>query len=186
MSDGPWKSLPMRPHWKKVAKQAEREAFSREELSGTLQAALWKEAAELPLRAVWCLVAPNPQGVLFRPDMDAEIEALRCDHPGSKVVQTFLTCVLDEEANGSSGREMLESAVGDTLAECARDAARTIREHYHRDNGSSEVPVPRRLESALRLCDLRALASQTLAASDSSASSPSPAKRSGVDEGPLL
>ena len=38
MSDGPWKSLPMRPHWKQVAKRAETGAFSADELCGTMAA----------------------------------------------------------------------------------------------------------------------------------------------------
>ena len=118
MSDGPWKSLPMRPHWKQVAKQAENGAFSPEELSGALEAALLKEAEELPLEAVCRAVVPSDQGVLFRPDLDGEFEALRRERPGSKAVQRFLTCLRDQEASGSSGREMVESAAADTLDEC--------------------------------------------------------------------
>ena len=186
MSDGPWKSLPMRRHWKQVAKQTENGAFSPEERAEILDAALWKEAEELPLAAVFRAVVPNEQGVLFRPDRTGDLEALRRDHPGSKVVQTLLTCVLDEGAGGSSGHEVLESALADTLDECARDNSRAIEEHFYRKRPSSEVPIHRRLESAQRRCDFQALASKMLASSSSSASSPSPAKRSGLDDGPLL
>ena len=185
MSDGPWKSLPMRPHWRRVAKQAENGAFSTEELSGALDAALLKEAEELPLEAICRAVMPSDQGVLFRPDQDGEFEALRRDHSGSKVVQTLLTCLRDQETNGSSGREMVESAVADTLDECARDNSRAIQEHYYRNSRSPKVPVDRRIASAHRLCDFQDLASRIVAPSGSPSSS-SPAKRSGLDDGPPL
>ena len=103
MSDGPWKSLPLRRHWKQVAKQAENGAFSPEELSGALEAALLKEAKALPLEGAFRAVVPNDQGLLFKPDLYGELEALRRDHPGSKVVQTFLSCLQDQAASGSSG-----------------------------------------------------------------------------------
>ena len=186
MSDGPWRSLPMRPHWKQVAKQAENGAFSPEELSGALEVALLKDAEELPLEEVCRAVVPSDQGVLFRPDLDGEFEALRRDHPGSKLVQTLLTCLRDQEASGSSGRELLESAVADTLDECARDHSRAIQEHYHRKCRSPTVPADRRLAAAHRLCDFQGLASRMVAPSGFSASSPGPAKLSGLDDGPLL
>ncbi len=188
MSDGPWKSLPMRPHWKQVAKQAENEAFSIEELSGTLEVALSKEAEELPLDAVCRAVLPSDQGVLFRPDLDGEFEALLRDHPGLKGVQTLVTYLRNQEAHGSSGREMVESAVADTLEECALDHSRAIQEHYHRKRPSSTVPVNvnRRLDDARSRCDFPGLASRLVAPSGSSASSPGPAKRSGLDDGPLM
>ena len=184
MSDGPWKSLRMRPHWKRVAKQAENGAFSPEEVSGALEAALLKEA--VPLKEVCRAVVPSDQGVLFRPDLGGEFGALWRDHTGSKVVQALLTCLRDQEANGSSGREMVESAVADALDECARDHSRAMVEHYYRKSRSPTVPVQRRLASALRLCDFQGLASRMVAPSGSSASSPGPAKLSGLDDGPLL
>ena len=186
MSDGPWKSLPMRPHWKQVAKQAENGAFSPEELSGAVEVALLKHAEELPLEQVWRALVPSDQGVLFRSDLDEEFEALRRDHPGSKLVQTLFTCLRDQGASGSSGREMVESAVADTLDECACDHARAIQEHYYRKCRSPTVPVDRRLAAAHRLCDFQGLASRMVAPSGSSAPPPGPAKRSGIDEGPLL
>ena len=59
MSDGPWKSLPMRQHWKRVAKQAENGAFSLEDLREVLEAALWKEAEGLPLERSAGLQCPT-------------------------------------------------------------------------------------------------------------------------------
>ena len=123
-----------------VAKQAENGAFSPEEVSGALEAALLKEA--VPLKEVCRAVVPSDQGVLFRPDLGGEFGALWRDHTGSKVVQALLTCLRDQEANGSSGREMVESAVADALDECARDHSRAMVEHYYRKSRSPTVPRP--------------------------------------------
>ena len=82
---------------------------------------------------------------------------------------------------------MVESAVADTLDECARENSRAIQEHYYRNNRSPKVPVDQRIASAHRLCDFQNLASRIVAPSNSpAASSSSPAKRSGLDDGPPL
>ena len=186
MSDGPWRSLPMQRHWKQVAKQAENIAFSPEELSESLKAALQKEIRDLPFEAVVRKVVPNGQGVLFSPDVTGEIEALQRDFPDSKAAQTFLAYVLDGVASGPPNPEWLESALADTLDECAFDNSRSIEEHFLRDSRSPETPIHLRLESARHQFDFLALASQMLAPSSYSGQSLGPAKRSGLDDGPLL
>ena len=92
MSDGPWKSLPMRPHWKQVAKQAATGAFSADELSRAMEAALRKEGKELRIEAVRRAVGSDDQRVLFIPDLSGQLETLRADQPGSKFAETFFTC----------------------------------------------------------------------------------------------
>jgi len=185
MSDGPWKSLPLRPHWKRVARQAENGAFSLEDLSRALATAVRKEAEKLPLGAVRRAVLSSDQGVLFEADLLREFEGLRREHPGSKIVQTFFACLRDHAADGPVRREMVESAVADTLYECIGDHSRAIVEHYYRKRPSSTVPVDRRLSDACRLSDFQALASQIAAPCDASSSSP-PEKQSGLDDGPPL
>ncbi len=186
MSDGPWKSLPMRRHWKQVAKQAETGAFSADELSGAMEAALRKEGNELPFEAVRRAVGADDQGVLFIPDMSRQLETLRADHPGSKLVETFLICLLDAEARGLSGSEMIKGAAANAFDEYTRDQSRAIEEHYYRSIRAPKVPVNSRLASARRLCDFDSLAARMVEPSGSSPSPPSPVKRSGLDEGPLL
>ena len=186
MSDGPWKSLPMRPHWKQVARRAETGAFSQDELSDAFQAALLKDAEDLPVEAVCRAVIPEDQGVLFRPDLNRLFEDLRRDHPGSKPVDTLVASLRDPESVESSATEMVISAVADTLHEVARDHSRAVAEHYYRKNGSSTVPVDRRLTAALGMCDFRNLASRVIAGPDSSGASSGPSKRAGLDDGPLL
>lgn len=186
MSDGPWKSLPMRPHWKQVARRAESGASSQDELFDAFQAALLKDAEELPVEAVRRAVGPEDQGALFPPDLSTLLDALGRDHPGSKPVDTLVTSIRDPDSVKSSPTEMVVSAVADTLVEIARDHTRAVAEHYHRKSRSSKVPIDRRLTTVLGMCDFRELASRVVAQSGTSGSSPGPAKRSGLDDGPLL
>ena len=186
MSDGPWKSLPMRRHWKQVAKQAETGAFSADELSGAMEVALRKEGKELPIEAVRRAVGSDDQRVLFIPDLSGQLETLWADQPGSKLVETFFTCLLDAEARGLSGREMMKRAAANTFDEYTRDQSRAIEEHYYRSSRVPKVPVNSRLATARRLCDFDSLAARMVEPSGSSPSPPSPVKRSGLDEGPLL
>ena len=87
MSDGPWKSLPLPPHWKRVAEQAENGSFSPDEVSRAMDAALSKDARELPLERVRRALS---SGVLFGLGPDEKFESIRQDYPGSKLLQALL------------------------------------------------------------------------------------------------
>lgn len=186
MSDGPWKSLPLRRHWKQCVKRLEHRAYSPEEVAEALDAALLKEACELPLKAIVSNLAPNGQGTLFAPDLTRVMEALRQEHPGSKHVQTFLTYLSQQDASAASGRDMVESAVAAALHECFHNHSRSIREHYIRKTGSRCERVEARLTEARRAVDVQGLASRVVADSESSARGSRLVKRDGLDEGPQL
>lgn len=182
MSDGPWKSLPLRPHWKEVAKRAENSVFTLEERREAMETALKKEADELPLKPVFRTVGGH--GGLF--GLAKTVDALRQDHPGSKSVQTFLTYLTNQEADSSSGREIVVSAVADMLDECLLDNGRSTEEHYLRRDPILWERVEPRLEAVRELIDTRALARRLVSDSGSSRSAHHPPKRSGLDEGPQL
>ena len=182
MSDGPWKSLPLRPQWKEVAKRAENGVFTLEERREAGEAALTKEADELPLKAVFRTV--DGHGGLF--GLAETVETLLQDHPGSKSVHTFLTCLSDLEADPSSGRDIMESAVADMLDECLLDNWRSIEEHYLRRDPILWERVEPRFNAVRESIDTRGLACRIVADSGSSGQAHRPPKRSGLDEGPQL
>ena len=186
MSDGPWKSLPLGKHWKQFAKRFENRAFSPEEVTEALEAALLKEARELPLKAIVRLLAPNGQGTLFAPDLAMAIEALRQEHPGSKNVQTFLTYLSQQDASALPGRDLVDSALADTLRECLHDNSRSTQEHYLRKTRFPWGRVSGRFTEACRTVDVRGLASRIVDDSGSPTPVGSPVKRDGLDEGPQL
>ena len=186
MSDGPWKSLPLRKHWKQFAKRLESTAFSPEEVAEALDYALLREARELPLKAIERILVPNGQGTLFASDLDRAIPLLRQEDPGSKTVQTFLDYLSQQDASASSGRDMVKSAAADLLHESIRDHGRSIREHYLRKTWFPWRRVSGRFDQAFRDVDVRGLASKIVHDSGSPAPHRSPVKRDGLDEGPEL
>ncbi|MXX65555.1 MAG: hypothetical protein F4Z40_00725 [Chloroflexi bacterium] len=186
MSDGPWKSLPLRNHWKQVAKRAEKSAFSSTETSEHLEFAIRKEAAELPIRTLVRSLVPNGQMALIEPDIDAVVNRLMQSHPGSKIVQTLAGHLELGHARGLANPDTLETALAQTLEEHARDNARAIEEHYFRKSRSPSVPVGVRLELARRNCDYEGMAKEMIARSDASDVIAHPRQRSGIDEGPSL
>ena len=119
-------------HWKQFAKRLENGAFSPAEVTEALNAALLKDARELPVKEILRVLAPNGQGTLFTPELGRAIEALRQEHPGSKTAQTFLAYLSQQDASASPGRDIVESAVADTLRECLHDNSRSTQEHYLR------------------------------------------------------
>lgn len=183
MSDGPWKSLPLGSHWKQVAKRLETDAFTLAERREFLASALAKEAEGLPLKAILRKVS-NGQGHLF--GLGEMTEALRRDHPGSKIVQTFLTYVNATENGVATERGVVESAIADTLEESMLDNSRSMEEHYIRKNRVPWGRVEARFKDVRQAIDIRGLASRIVADSGSSGSGNRPPKRSGLDEGPQL
>jgi hypothetical protein len=183
VSDGPWQSLPLGPQWKRVAKRVETDAFTLAERREALEAALAQAAEGLPLKAILRMV-PNGQGHLF--GLSEVIEALRQDHPGSKSVQTFLTCVSAAENGTALERGIVVSAVADMLNECLFENLRSIEEHYIRKKQATWGAVEARFETVREAIDIRGLASRIVAESGSSARVRHPPKRSGLDEGPRL
>ena len=183
MSDGPWRSPPLGPHWKQVATRLETDAFTLAERREALEAALLQAAEGLPLNAILGMV-PNGQGHLF--GLSEMIEALRRDHPGSKIVQTLLTYVDATENGAPLGRGVVESAVADTLNGCLLETSRSFEEHYIRKKQASWGPVEARSEAVREAVDIRRLASRIVADSGAPARVRRPPKRSGLDEGPQL
>lgn len=163
----------------------ENDAFTLEERRDHLKATLGKEAGELPLEEVLRTVMPNGQGHLFGPDLTEVVEALRRDHPGSKIVQTFLTYVSAMETGVALGLGVVESAVADTLNERLLETSRSFEEHYIRKKQATWGPVEARFKAVCEAIDIRELASRIVADSGA-ARVRRPPKRSGLDEGPQL
>ncbi len=52
MSDGPHRSLPLRPHWKTLARRAAKAAHSPDEVAEALPFALKRELLQAPLNQI--------------------------------------------------------------------------------------------------------------------------------------
>ena len=164
MSDGPYKTLPMRPQWKALAKRAYIPAFSPEEVSEALPPALrrdWSaEVSEPFLRDVARALIGGEQGSLFP--------------------------ALDALADGFRGTPALEQAIEIALEARGLSVFRQIEEHFHREvSDRRAADLRRRLEQSLVGQPLRELA-RDLA---KGAPGPKPvglSKQGGLDDGVTL
>lgn len=189
MSDGPYKSLPHKPHWKKVAKQAERDAFAPDQVCTQMQNALLRELRDSPTDTVRHILKADPQQDFFSDHTEAStaaLEQLRAQFPGSATSTFLIDAAIAVTHDGLTGDDAYRKAVEAASDAIARSHARSIEEHYLRHASSKQTQYVRvRLDEALDLCDHTAVANSFLAPQRSLGKA-QPTKSRGVDEGPPL
>ncbi len=185
MSDGPHRSLPLRPHWRDVALRASKPAFSLDHVSEALARALKKDIIEAPINAVREILGSD---TLF-PEMRIErLEALRAACPGSASAHLAIDSAVEVACKGLTGDAGAQAAVQSALEGTAHSARRSIEEHYRRESDQrSSGLVSNQLEAALKQLDCGALARELLTPAKPPARRSVTLKRhSGVDQGPEL
>ncbi len=155
MSDGPYRSLPMRRAWKKVAELAENENFAVHQVTDRVFQAVVKDfRKEVPRDAVTQVQLAFAEGeeYLF-PDPRAHyLSNARGLVEGSPLGAIFLDCAAQELAEGRAGQQGLLNAVGTAIHERMQREARRIEEHYLRHPDSSReltVNVCQRIQEAI-------------------------------------
>jgi hypothetical protein len=189
MSDGPYRSLPMRHACKRLAKRAQQVAFESEEVAEAVCPALeahW--AAEVSEEVVRILrdVCDSRQPSLFDDNNKGALDAARREAAGRGTLGTVLVdCVEQSLSEGKSGDAALQDAAHSALRERAVRDARTIEEHYLRDGSTQRAQrVHARIMDAIGRAPLQALADKVVTRGASSKSSPP--KHGGLDEGVTL
>lgn len=189
MSDGPFRSLPLRPCWKKVAEFAENPAFSTEEVCSALPPALvqdWKEDQVAEIAARVCSIFDDQQGSLFRQDRVTALEDLLASAAGSGLGQVLIDCAIRRAVGGASGDEGAALAVEDALRVWASRHTRPIEEHYCREWDAPRArEVRARIEEGFSGTAFEALARQLLG-KEGGQLARAPLKQSGLDDGVQL
>lgn len=152
MSDGPHRSLPMRQHWKDLAKRVETPAYSLDDVDETLVRALKKEFREAPMGGVRDILGGGKQGSLLREDRAAQLDAARQACPGSAAGNTLIDCAIEADANGMTGDTAFKEALKNALEPHARGGCHQIEEHHHRKEPQSAPNVRGRLRAARTRC----------------------------------
>lgn len=185
MSDGPHRSLNMRPHWKVPAQRAANLAHTPQEVCEAMAHALKKDVLEAPIARVREILNSD---TLFSDMRIDQLEALRSQHPGSAAANSLIDCAVEAAAAGRFDEDATSSALGAAVEDLARPAMRSIDEHYQREAGArASRTVRERLDTALGTLDCNAIARDLLAPSRP------PSRRSvrlelqtGIDQGPPL
>ena len=165
MSDGPYKSLPMKPSWRRAARCAYNQSYSIDEIvEGVTRASHADWRAEMRPSLIASLnevLAPSGQQALFADQTLSDLDSLHrtCSSP---MESSFVSNAIDAVRTGKIGVEAVQIAAEDAVSDRLLRTYRLVEEHVRRDDNSRNANVVRtRLEAAHQNIDLSGLA-QTL------------------------
>lgn len=190
MSDGPHRSLPMRPTWQRVAERADNHAYTLEEVSAAMVPALEEDCrADISPEFVRELRATleRRDSSLFKKEIALHFDDLR-----SRAVSGMEHAVFDNVSAISdadtAGADLLLNALEAAVSDRAARGARQVEEHYlRRSKTSRALEVRSRLEAAIAGTNRGAIAARILGVDQPrTPSKPRPQKKSGLDDGVKL
>lgn len=187
MSDGPHRSLPLKPVWKVLAERAAKAAYSADQVCEALPHALKKEFREAPLEAVRSILGGGGQGALFVDDIMEQLEAARSVCRGSVAGIALIDCAIEAVNDGLRGDAAVHAATANALDSCTRSQFHSVEEHYQReDSARNALFVRGRLDAAREQCDFGAIAGEMLTPSEQKRHTDNLPKRTGIDDGPEI
>ena len=186
MSDGPYKSLPMRPKWKRFAECIYNEAFSPEEVRDALLAALagdWhQEIPENLVNKIQSMLSDGQVDFFWNQNIQ-KLESLRVEAAEYPLLGVFLDYVIQAAAKGPSCANALLESTCQTLRDRAVRGARQVEEHYHKEPERNRVTdVRRRTEDAIKGLDI-VMSARHLLGIEKNEYPRAPVKQTGLDEG---
>jgi hypothetical protein len=183
MSDGPHKSLPLRPHWRTFAQRAAKAAYALDEVQETLAYAIKRDVLQAPIKNIREIMDSD---TLFSSIRIEKLEALRSRHPGSAPAQLAIDCAVAAACNGLTGQAGTHAAITMAIEDTTRSAMRSIEEHYQREaHPRSSRYVRERQLAARQQFDCGALANELLSHSKPpQRRTVKLAVRDGLDQGP--
>jgi len=155
MSDGPHKSLNMKPSWKKLAERADQTAFEPEQVAEKVIPALqddWRDdGCDELVRNIRNLLGDMRQTSFFGNQKAAELEAARRDlAAGHGLRRLVLDHVIQACAKGHEGPDAQHQGINNALREWAARGALQVEEHYIRkSNETRATNVRERINEAV-------------------------------------
>lgn len=188
MSDGPHRSLPMRPGWKRVAEFSDNMAFSSGEIAKAVVPALVQdlrhEVKPVVLDEAYRLFRRH-ESSLFKDSLPEQLQHLR-RNAGSGLEKSLLDHAMVVAERGISGRDGFAEAVKNTLVERAARGARQVEEHYCRKSAALRgQQVRERIERAIHDANLGEVSHRILNFDGTSVENRL-SKQSGLDDGVQL
>ena len=185
MSDGPYRSLPMSPGWKKLALYVDKPAFPLEEVGDAMSAALvtdWKRELPGPLLENVLRIACDRQGSLLHEQRIEQLQALQPDISGLPFASVFLNCVIRGVDLGRCDHSIVIGAARDALSDRVSRCMRQIEEHCLRKCSDGRVNLRDRLELVASQFDYSQLAKH-LVGSNGTARRGLKGKKTGLEDG---
>lgn len=178
----------MSPGWKRVAKCAEKQAYSIDEIGDAVAPALTQDWSRNKVMEVAQSIREifNDRQESLLASKSARLAELLPFAGGNDMKQILITCAMRRADAGETGNDALAAATSDTLEIWGARHGRPIEEHYCRkwDAGSADQ-VRTRIETSISMAQLPFLARQLLGL-DASRPPRAPTKHTGLEEGPRL
>lgn len=183
MSDGPHKTLQMRPKWKALSRRADNRSFATDEVTEAVCPALaadWsRDVSDGFLRKV--RVALGEDATLFPSHDPNALEGLR-SQTGSPLEAMLIEAACDIAKDGYSGQDALEKAAEDALLERSIRGIRQVEELWLRESPERRATnVRSRLEASIAAAPIASLVKALLAGS--SVRDIRAPKRDGLEDG---
>jgi hypothetical protein len=185
MSDGPYRTLKMRQHWKQLLKRAYQRAFDAQDVVDAICPALERDCAwELPkdFHAALRDYCADSDADLFN-DRNARLENLKRMAVGRGTLGPVIAdCAEEALRQGKSGQEAVDQAFYDGLTDRLARASLQMEEHVLRESGARKASdVRAQLNSAMSRAPVAALVEKLSLASASSTAAPP--KHTAIEDG---
>jgi hypothetical protein len=182
MSDGPHRSLPKRPAWKKFAERADNKLYAAKDVAEAVIPALKQDwLAEVVgglVRSVEDILC-EPQGDIFA-DRVQQLEELRPSTAGLPMGCEFIDAAIVAVQLTPDAPDILEDVATSVLTSRAYSCGRQIEEHYLREsNARRAMNVLTRMEAGVSIAPIRDLARSLLG----KGVRPAVRKHDGLDDG---
>lgn len=182
MSDGPYRTLKMRPHWKRVAQRAYQTAFDNQDVIESICPALerdwWWEVPNDFMKELRSVCARNAPALL-----GDELDRLKRVASGRGTLCVVLAqCIVDTLAQGKNGDEAVREAVKQTLHDRLVRNARQMEEHFLREGAQRRAAEVRfRIATAITRVIIDVLADKLV--NQPASGKAVPPKHQGLDDG---
>ena len=186
MSDGPHRSLPLRPWWRRLAERADKCAFSADEVAEALVPALEAECRkELAPTFLQALQSALAEPGLFGPAQAPQLANLD-GHTSAGLARRVLDNIAVLSPVDAADFNCLQRALENAIRGEAQRYFRQIEEHYRRNASARRAQRERdRMNEALGRADIRAVARRMLQSPSATRVTPMSVK-SGLDDGVRL
>lgn len=179
----------MQPKWKKLAKYADREAFSAEDVCDGLRVALendWRKGVSQAFVLKISKILSHNQTDIFGNQTTHGLRLLLREAAGSPICILFLGNTIRATEQGLSGDKAIIEAVRQTLTDRAMRGVRQVDEHYLRESTQKRAThVTQRIKDAIEIWDSEATGRHLLGIEKSEQLRAS-AKQMGLDDGVQL
>lgn len=191
MSDGPHRSLPMRPSWRRLAERADKRAWSAEDVGDAFCDAVRddfkRDVTADFLIALNGIIGASRQYLMFAEHGADQLAELRAVTATSSFAESIVDYVEIALRRGRVGKEAWQEGLQRAFLERGSEGLRQVEEHYKRKASQKAAERVRdRLEEGLRSKNFQAISESLLKQHRTDVVTRSTTKDRSLDAGPVL